>query len=257
MIVDTHSHLYVEEFDADRAEAVQRALDAGVSRLILPNINLDSVEPMLDMCRRWPSVCTPLIGLHPEDVHEDWQSVLQQFHDLLLHADIPFAGIGEVGLDFYWDDTFRHEQIAAFEQQVQWSLDHRLPLSIHSRKAFNELYLSLRHFPGARGIFHCFSSSLEEAEKLLSLGDGFVLGIGGVVTYKNSRLSEVLPHIPLDRLVVETDCPYLSPVPHRGERNESAFVVHTLQRLADILGLPFQTVADATTANANRLFPPR
>lgn len=267
MIVDTHTHLYTEEFDADRAETVARALEAGVKKMILPNINAASVESMLSMCRQWPGVFYPLIGLHPEDVKEDYRSVLDDMKRLLdenLAAQnstssptlVPFVGIGEVGLDFYWDATYKKEQLETFETQLGWAADNRLPVIIHSRAAFNELCDIMEHFRSASltGIFHCFGGTMEEAEKLLS-HEGFMLGIGGTVTYKKSTLPEVLSHVPADRIVVETDSPYLAPVPHRGQRNESAFIVDVVRKLADIYACSIDEMAALTTANAQRIFP--
>mgnify|MGYP002620707744 CR=1 FL=1 len=260
LIVDTHTHLYCEEFDDDRDDVVKRALAAGVSHLLMPNINVASLPRMVEMCANYPSVCSPMIGLHPEDVHDDYQSELetlrQSLEQSVSSSIVRFVGIGEVGLDFYWDSTYRNQQIDALEQQVQWSLHYDLPLVIHSRSAFRELYELMdkyRSFP-LKGIFHCFNGTLEEAQALLSF-PGFKLGIGGTVTYKKSSLPDVLRSVPLERVVVETDAPYLAPVPHRGHRNESAFIVHTVRRLAEVYGLTSEAVAAATAQNAFEIFP--
>lgn len=254
VIIDTHTHLYTNEFDADRSEMVSRARQAGVGYMLMPNINLASVRPMLDMCADYHDLCFPMIGLHPEDVHEDYVDVLADMKAMIPGGE--FVGIGEIGLDFYWDTTFKIEQMDAFERQISWAIEFGLPLVIHSRAAFNELYEIMSNHRNDRltGIFHCFSGSADEAAMLLSF-EGFALGIGGVVTYKNSRLPEVLSEVPLDRIVVETDSPYLAPVPHRGKRNETAFITATLERLAGIYECAFEEIAFRTSLTAARLFP--
>ena len=255
MIIDTHTHIYTEEFDADRADVVARALEAGVGILLLPNINAASIAPLLETCRQWPDMCFPLIGLHPEDVRDDYTAVLEEMKTCLSPAPL-FIGIGEVGLDFYWDTTYKAEQLRAFEQQLGWAAEYRLPVVIHQRAAFDELYALMESFrsEALTGIFHCFSGTTEEAEKLLSF-PGFMLGIGGTVTYKKSTLPDVLRSaVPLDRIVVETDAPYLAPVPHRGQRNEPAFITATVSRLADIYDTTPDAVTAQTTANARTLF---
>lgn len=274
MIIDTHTHIYTEEFDADRADVVARALEAGVGIMLLPNINAESVAPLLDTCRKWPDVCFPLIGLHPEDVREDYADVLEDMKQFFLGQQVDatfsqrvnsltcglvasFIGIGEVGLDFYWDTTYKAEQLRAFEQQLGWAATYHLPVVIHQRAAFDELYILMEQFRDDEltGIFHCFGGTVEEAEKLLSF-PGFMLGIGGTVTYKKSTLPDVLRQsVPLSRIVVETDAPYLAPVPHRGQRNEPSFIVDTVRRLADIYSTTPEAVAEQTGANARTLFP--
>ena len=200
--------------------------------ILLPNINAESIRPMLELCRQYPDYCFPMIGLHPEDVRDDYKAVLAQMHEQLQTSN-PYIAIGEVGLDFYWDETYRNQQLDAFEQQIMWAKQYNLPLVIHSRKSHRELVDMMERHRGdsLRGIFHCFGGTLEEAKELLSF-PGFVLGIGGVLTYKKSTLPEVLREVPLERIVVETDAPYLSPVPFRGKRNESAYVAYTLRRVA-------------------------
>jgi len=284
MIIDTHTHIYTEEFDADRADVVARALEAGVGIMLLPNINAASVAPLLDTCRRWPGVCFPLIGLHPEDVRDDYHTVLEEMEKTFLreqrsvnreqitppdaehssdHCSLftdhstRIIGIGEIGLDFYWDTTYKAEQLKAFKQQLEWAADCRLPVVIHQRAAFDELYAIMEAFrdKALTGIFHCFGGTVEEAAKLLSF-PGFMLGIGGTVTYKKSALPEVLrAAVPLSRIVLETDAPYLAPIPHRGRRNEPAFITAVADRLADIYATTPAAVASQTTANARTLFP--
>ena len=253
--IDTHTHLFVPEFAGDRALVVERALSAGVKALCLPCIDESSLEPLLDMCKAYPGVCHAMIGLHPTELGDDCQGALERLYARLKGCD-DFIAIGEVGLDFYWDDTRRREQVDVFMQQVEWAAETGLPLAIHSRNAFDELYslMDSRRSRGLTGVFHCFSGSEEEAHKLLSF-DGFYLGIGGVVTYKKSTLPAALVNVPLERIVLETDSPYLSPVPYRGKRNESSYVVNTAQFLASLYGCSVERIAEVTTANALRLFP--
>ena len=256
MFIDTHTHLDGEEFAADRAEVMARAREAGVGKVFLPAIDIKSTEAILDVCRQYPGYAYPMVGLHPEEVRADWRDVLAQMKQY-LKPENHFIAIGEVGLDYYWSREFEQEQLDAFEEQVKWSVETRLPLMIHCRKGQNEMMQLLRRYkndlPG--GVFHCFTGNEHEAEELLQF-DNFVLGIGGVLTFKKSHLPEVLPAVvPLDRIVIETDSPYMAPVPMRGQRNESAYVKFVLQRLAEAYGVSDDTVADATTATAQRIFP--
>lgn len=254
--IDTHAHLDGHEFDDDRDDVIARAKDAGVGRVFIPAIDLPSVDTVLATCSRYPGYAYPMIGLHPEEVKADWSTVLEQMHRRLEQPGHPFIAIGEVGLDYYWSREFEHEQLEAFERQVQWSIEYRLPLMIHCRKAQNKLVsLLLRYkdsLPG--GVFHCFTGNEKEAAELLQF-DNFVLGIGGVLTFKKSHLPETLPAaVPLGRIVLETDSPYMAPVPMRGKRNESAYTLYVLKRLAECYGVTEQEVADTTTANVYRVF---
>lgn len=250
-MIDTHSHIYGPEFDDDRAEVLQRAMQAGIDKVLLPNINEDSIARMLQVSREYPDVCYPMMGLHPEDVKEDWAKVLDRME---MQLDGMIA-VGEVGLDFYWDTTFRKEQIEAFERQICWAVERNLPLVIHMRKAEQELLEVMeRHkSDGLRGVFHCFGGSKETASRMLK-HEGFVLGIGGVVTFKNSRLAETLRHVPLDRIVLETDAPYLAPVPYRGKRNEPSYVTHVARFLSDIYNVSEEEVNDVTNLTVKRVF---
>lgn len=261
-MIDTHAHLDGEEYALDRDDVVQRARESGVSKIFIPAIHLPSVHTVLDVCRRYPGYAFPMIGLQPEEVRADWRDVLSQMKSLLLASRTAedfcpqFIAIGEVGLDYYWSREYEHEQLQAFEQQVEWSVETRLPLMIHCRKAQNEMVNLLRHYkdqlPG--GVFHCFTGNAHEAAELLQF-DRFVLGIGGVLTFKKSHLPEVLAEaVPLNRVVLETDAPYMAPVPLRGKRNESAFVSYVLQRMAQVYGLSEQQVAETTDANVRRVF---
>ena len=260
-IIDTHSHLFVEEFAGDRAEVMRRAREAGITHVVMPNIDADSVPPMLQVCAEYPDFCYPTIGLHPTEVKEDYHQVLSamkcqlddSIHGKTSHA--PFVAIGEVGLDFYWDTTYKQEQLAALEEQIVWALAYNLPIIIHSREAFAELYALFKHYKDTplRGVFHSFTGTADEAHALLEF-PGFVLGINGVVTFKKSALPEALREVPLSRLVVETDSPYLAPTPHRGKRNESAYAVRVIERLAEIFQCSCEQVAQQTYTTAHKLF---
>lgn len=253
--IDTHTHLDGTEFDADRDEVMERARAAGVSKVFLPAIDLKSVETVLAVSRKYEGYAYPMIGLHPEEVGADWENVLQKMREYIVPGH-PFIAIGEVGLDFYWTRDNEREQLAAFERQVEWSVETRLPLMIHCRKAQNEMVAVMRCYqnelPG--GVFHCFTGNEKEAEQLLDFHN-FVLGIGGVLTFKKSHLPEVLPaSVPLSRIVLETDSPYMAPVPKRGERNESAYVEFVLKRLAEAYGVKDEEVARQTNENVERVF---
>lgn len=255
--IDTHCHLDGEEFAEDREEVVARAKAAGVSAVFLPAIDVKSCQTVLGTCAQYPGYCHPMLGLHPEEVRADWQVQLTEIKALLSGICNPRPiAIGEVGLDFYWSREFEQEQLLAFEEQVRWSVETRLPLMIHCRKAQNEMVSILKRYakdlPG--GVFHCFTGNELEARELL-LFEGFVLGIGGVSTFKKSHLPEVLPAVvPLDRIVLETDAPYMAPVPHRGQRNEPAFVFEVLRKLAEAYGVSEEEVARTTTETAKRVF---
>lgn len=253
--IDTHTHLDGTEFDADRDEVIERARAAGVSKVFLPAIDLKSVETVLAVSRKYEGYAYPMIGLHPEEVGADWENVLQRMREYIVPGH-PLIAIGEVGLDFYWTRDNEREQLAAFERQVEWSVETRLPLMIHCRKAQNEMVAVMRRYqnelPG--GVFHCFTGNEKEAEQLLDF-QNFVLGIGGVLTFKKSHLPEVLPaSVPLSRIVLETDSPYMAPVPKRGERNESAYVEFVLKRLAEAYGVEDEDVARQTNENVERVF---
>lgn len=263
MFIDTHSHLYDEQFADDIDEVLRRAFDVGATRIFLPNINRETIEPMLSLAQRYPGRLYPMMGLHPEDLGETWRDVLPLMERYLQHPDHPFIAIGEVGLDYYWDRSLYHEQQEAFAIQVQWALKYNLPLMIHTRDAHREMVDVLsRQIVNSKlsnrklsGVFHCFGGTSEEAEELLAF-DGFMLGIGGVVTYKKSTLPEVLRQtVPLERIVVETDSPYLAPVPHRGKRNETAFAREVIRKLAEIYSCSEEEVATITTQNALKTFP--
>lgn len=255
-MIDTHTHIDGEEFAEDRALAVQRAKEAGVEKVFVPAIDLKSVSSVLQTCRQFPGYAYPMIGLHPGEVKADWRNQLAQMKPMLDDSNHPFIAIGEVGLDYYWSREFEAEQLQAFEEQVEWAAEYDLPLMIHCRKAQNEMvHILKRHEKelARGGVFHCFTGNEKEAEQLLQF-DNFVLGIGGVLTFKKSHLPEVLAGIPIDRIVIETDSPYMAPVPMRGKRNESAYVAFVLKRIAEIYGISEDEADRRTTANALRIF---
>lgn len=256
IMIDTHSHIDGEEFNDDRDLAIQRAKDAGVEKILIPAIDVKSVDTVLATCRRYPGYAYPMIGLHPEEVNAGWQTELDKLKPMLDAPGNPFIAIGEIGLDYYWSRDFEKEQLEAFEEQVKWAVDYDLPLMIHCRKAQNEMVHILKRYAGQLrrgGVFHCFTGNEKEAAQLLEF-DNFVLGIGGVLTFKKSHLPDVLPHIPLERIVLETDSPYMAPVPMRGKRNESAFVAYVLDKMADVYGISRDEVDAITTKTAKRLF---
>ena len=251
--IDTHAHLDGEEYNDDRDDVVARAREAGVSAILVPAIHLPSITAVLDVCRRYPGYAYPMIGLHPEEVKADWREVLAEMKKLYTDE---FIAVGEVGLDYYWSREFEKEQLEAFEEQIQWAIEWNKPLDIHCRKAQNEMVKLLRKYekdlPG--GVFHCFTGNEIEAAELLQF-DKFALGVGGVLTFKKSHLPEVLPSaVPLDRIVIETDAPYMAPVPMRGKRNESAYVRHVLERMAECYGISVEDMAEATNNNVKRIF---
>lgn len=252
--IDTHTHIDGEEFKDDLDEVVARAKAAGAIQLLVPGINYDSIASIKAVCERFPDFMRPMIGLHPEDVKEDYKEILGKMRQEL--NDDKWIAIGEVGLDYYWSREFEQEQLDAFEQQVQWSVETQLPLMIHCRKAQNEMVKIIRKYekelPG--GVFHCFTGNQHEATELLQF-DKFVLGIGGVSTFKKSHLAEDLAAVvPMDRIVLETDAPYMAPAPHRGERNESSFIPFIIEKLALAYGISNEALADTTTATAKRVF---
>lgn len=261
MLIDTHAHLYLKDFQDDLDAVADRCRQAGVGKVILPNIDRGSLDELRDTCARGGDLFLPALGLHPCSVKKDWRDQVETIHRLIgsgqgEYAGRPLAGIGEIGLDYYWDLTFREEQHEALRLQLEWAKDYGLPAILHCRDSFDDLYALVKDANDERlsGVFHCFTGSLEEAEKVMGLG-GFFLGLGGVLTFKNSgALREVIRQVPLDYLVLETDAPYLTPMPYRGKRNESSYVAYVAAVLAEIKGLPVEAVAEATTLNARRLF---
>ena len=254
MLVDSHSHLFLEEFADDLPQVMQRAREAGVTHIFMPNIDSTTIESLLSVCAAYKEFCFPMIGLHPTSVNENYKKELDIVAGQLASSN-GYVAIGEIGLDLYWDKTFLREQLLAFEKQVEWALEYHLPIVIHTREAFDYIYKVLQPYKetGLTGIFHSFTGTSEEAAKLLDF-PGFMIGINGVVTFKKSQLPEVLKDVPLARIVLETDSPYLTPVPNRGKRNESARLKDTLIKVAEIYRESPELVAEATSENALKVF---
>lgn len=259
MIINTHSHIYDEAFDNDREEVFQRTLEAGVEMLLLPNCDEKTIKPMMEFYEKHPDNVRVMMGLHPEEVKEDYVGKLRLIEDevsrLTARNDSGvMVGIGEIGLDFYWDDTFKKEQIEVLSEQLHWAKELGLPVSIHTRNAFHDMFKVLDHEQDGRlaGVMHCFNGTFDEAKTALSYG--FHLGLGGVITYKNCGVKEFLADIPMDRIVLETDDPYLPPVPYRGQRNEPAYITKVAEKVAEIYGVSVDEIINITTNNAQILF---
>ena len=258
-LIDTHSHLYEPEFDDDRREAVERAVTAGVQTMLLPAIDSASHERMFTLAREYPSLFRPMMGLHPTSINDNpcWRDELAEVERLLDSPPegIEFVGVGEIGLDFYWSQDFKSEQIEAFRAQCRMALRHGLPVVIHTRNAYDEMTSVIEEFRGTglRGIFHAFNESAEVYRRLRGCGD-FLFGIGGVVTYKRAQTAETVVEMSPDDMVFETDCPYLTPVPYRGKRNESSYIPYICRRVAELKGMTDDEAARITTANATRMF---
>lgn len=253
MYIDTHTHLFVEAFDEDRDQVIQRALDADIGICLLPNINAGTIHALHTLADKYPDKCLPMMGLHPGSVEEDWEEQLEEIRKNLFARK--YIAVGEIGMDLYWDTKFLVEQRAAFRQQVEWAKELELPIVIHARDAFQEIFAELDQLNDERltGVFHCFTGTAEDAERILDYG-GFKLGLGGVVTYKNGGLADSLKEVPITSIVLETDSPYLPPVPFRGKRNESAYLVHIAEKVAEIYGLSVREIERITTENALELF---
>lgn len=254
MFIDTHTHLFATEFDEDRNEVVQRAIEAGVLKMVLPNIDELSVMAMNELVAQYPQNCYPMMGLHPCSIRKDVENQLLNFKACLEQKNI--VAIGEIGIDLYWDKSTLPEQQIAFREQIRWAKALKLPIAIHARESFSEIFdvLDEENDTTLTGVFHCFTGGAEEVKKIRSYG-GFKLGIGGVLTYKNANLSEVLLSVNLDEIILETDSPYLAPVPHRGKRNESSYLVCIAEKLVNIFGVSYSEIARITTENAFQLFP--
>ncbi len=252
MLIDTHSHIYSEDFSHDVDDVVQNAYNNGIKKIVLPNINSGTVKRLLDLTDSYPHLCYPLMGLHPTSVSSDYREELQAVEYWLEKRK--FYGIGEIGIDLYWDRTFAKEQAEVFRYQLKLAKSKQLPVVIHLRNSFKEVYKIVKEEQDGslKGIFHCFSGDESEAQKILDVG--FLLGIGGVITFKNSNLGEVIQKVELKNLVLETDAPYLAPAPKRGRRNESSYLIYIAQKLSEIYETPVEKVAEITTANARSLF---
>ena len=251
-MIDTHTHLYAEQFDEDRAAMIQRAKEVGVKKVFLPNIDSSSIEGMLQLEKEYPDFCYPMMGLHPTSVKADYKEELAIVKKHLFER--AFVAVGEIGVDLYWDKTFKEQQIEAFLAQAKWAEELDIPIIIHARNSLDiliELVKGIKS-PKVRGIFHCFTGSAVQARRIVDLG--FLLGIGGVLTFKNAKLRDEIKEIPLESLVLETDSPYLTPHPFRGKRNESSYVKYVLEHLAATRGLAPKKVEEQTTKNAEKLF---
>lgn len=254
VIIDTHSHLFLEEFVSDLPQVIERARNIGVAKIFMPNIDSSTISPMLNLVSKYAGYCFPMIGLHPTSVDNRYETQLSYMKEL-LEKPHEYVGIGEVGIDLYWDKSFRKEQMHAFDIQIQWALEYKLPLIIHSRDSLKEILQVMKPYreTSLRGIFHSFTGTLDEAEQLLGFNN-FKLGINGVVTFNKSTLPEVLRNVSLDKIVLETDSPYLTPVPNRGKRNESRNIIDTLNKVAEIYQVMPSQVAEITTKNALSIF---
>lgn len=254
MFIDTHTHLFAKEFDIDRAEVVQKAINSGIKKMLLPNIDESTVDRMYNLVKQFPNNCFPMMGIHPCSVRKDVKAQLDEFYAKLKDKD--FVAIGEIGIDLHWDKTTLPEQEIAFRAQIQWAKEMNLPIVIHARQSYNEIFniLDEENDENLTGVFHCFSGSLEQMKKIESY-DGFKLGIGGVLTFKNTNLTETLKHTSLSNIILETDSPYLSPVPFRGKRNESSYVLHVAEKLTEVFGVALSEIESKTTQNAEKLFP--
>jgi len=250
--IDTHTHIYLPEFDADRDVVVHRAVSNGIVNMLMPNIDTDSVERMLTVENRYPGICYPMLGLHPTSVKQDYLVQLEKLEEIF--SQHKFIAIGEIGIDLYWDKTFLKEQLIALRRQISFALEKDLPVVIHSRESFQEVSSVLEEFRGSglKGVLHAFTGTVTEAEKAIDLG--FKLGIGGIVTFKNSGIDKVVKEVGLRNLILETDSPYLAPVPHRGKRNESLYICLVNRKLAEIFGSDETEVASITFANSTELF---
>ena len=252
-LIDTHTHLFAQQFDEDRTEVVQRAIDSGVEQMLLPNIDSNTIQSMMDLCAAFPKNCYPMMGLHPCDVKETYLEELAVVEKWLEKGG--FVAVGEIGIDLYWDKSTLAIQQDAFRKQIELAKKHQLPIAIHVRDSFNEVLEIIDELNGETlaGVFHCFTGTVSQAQHIINYGD-FKLGVGGVVTFKNAGVDKTLANISLEHLILETDSPYLAPMPYRGKRNESSYVPLIAQKLADIYGIEVAEVAKITTQNAQTLF---
>lgn len=251
-LIDSHSHLYLPEFEDDREEVISRALDKNIAKILLPNISKDTVEAVLNMADKYPGICYPMIGIHPTSIKEDYRQQLKVVSENLKKNK--FIAIGETGIDLYWDKTFIKEQETAFREQVKTAKKEGLPIVIHSRESLEEIIniLDDEGTGGLEGVFHSFTGNIEQAREVIKRG--FMIGTGGIITFKNSGLDSIIESVDLEHLILETDSPYLAPVPMRGKRNESSYLLHIAEKLAEIKNLPLEEIARITTANSINLF---
>jgi TatD DNase family protein len=250
--IDTHTHIYSKEFEHDAKQIIESSIKANISKLLMPCIDVDSIEPMLSLSNAYPNTCLPMIGIHPCHIDHDFQKKLYEVEHLLTKEK--FIGIGEIGIDLYRSDKYKNLQQEAFHIQIALAIKHQLPIVIHCRNAMRETIEILQKYvdKGIKGIFHCFSGSLQEANQIIQLG--FLLGIGGVVTFKNSHLQQVITHTNTDNIVLETDSPYLAPIPYRGKRNQPQYLIHIAEKIAQLKESPIEEIAQITSKNARTIF---
>ena len=252
-IIDTHTHVYLDEFDSDRTQVIQRAIQSGITALLLPNVDVSTLQPLFQLCDKYPGFAFPMMGLHPTSVDDSYALQLKQIEKMFSCR--AYCGIGEIGIDLYWNRQYLKEQKKVFEEQLRWSVSMQLPVSIHTRNAYNEVFDSIYKVgkDSLRGVFHCFSGTAEDLEEIKRLSN-YKIGINGNITYKKSALVEILQQVPLDLLLLETDAPYLAPVPYRGKRNEPSCLWETAKKLAEIYKTGLAKVADQTQKNVFELF---
>lgn len=258
-MIDTHCHIDAEEFDADRSEVLASQQAEGVQAIIVPGVSLASVQTVMAVCAQYPSFCYPALGLHPEEIKADWQQQLTDIETHIRHYAPQLVAVGEIGLDYYWDKTYKQEQQQALKRQLLLAKELDLPVILHNRESTEDIIRIVREVQAdttsanpLRGVFHCFTGSREIAQQIIQMG--FYLGIGGVITFKNCKLSEHLGDVPLERILLETDAPYMAPVPHRGKRNESRWMRFVADKLAEVYSTTLETIIEVTTQNAQALF---
>ena len=253
MLIDTHAHLYLKEFEADLPEVISAAKQKGVGKILLPNIDSTTISTLNRMCQQYPGYCYPMMGLHPGSVNQDCKKELEKIKNEIDRGN--YIAIGEIGIDLYWDRTYLKEQVSAFELQIDWAKELGLPIVIHARDSFAEIFQVLDQKIDDRlfGVFHCFTGEVVEVKKILNYKN-FMFGIGGILTFKNAGLDKIVKHIPLNKIVLETDSPYLSPVPFRGKRNQSSYVYYVAEKLAEINEVPLHQIIEQTGENATELF---
>ena len=252
MLIDTHSHIYSDEFNGEFDEIIRKSMESGVEKILLPNIDSSSIKRLLEISKRYKNICYPMIGIHPTSVNEDFEEELEVFEYWLKRQK--FYGIGEIGIDLYWDDTFKEEQEYVFRRQLRFARKMDLPFSIHIRESFDLVMENLRkeYYRGMKGVFHCFTGNAEQASQVIELG--FKIGVGGIVTFKNSGIDKMVSTLRPEDIVLETDAPYLAPTPFRGKRNESSYLVYILNKVSEIFSLPEAKLAEITTNTARGLF---
>jgi TatD DNase family protein len=253
MLIDTHAHLYLKEFDVDRQQIIEEAQKRDVKKILLPNIDSSTIRDLNNMCKQYPNICYPMMGLHPGSVNQDYKKELGIIKEEIDARN--YIAIGEIGIDLYWDRTFLKEQIEAFELQIDWAKELRLPIVIHARDSFKEIFqvLDEKIDDNLSGVFHCFTGKLDEVEKILSYKT-FMFGIGGILTFKNAGLDKIVKHIPLNKIILETEAPYLAPVPFRGKRNQSSYVFYVAEKLAEIKEVTLSRIIEQSGENASELF---